>query len=42
VVTTSASDVAEDRGSHRRTLFEIIEDLVIGPVAAVGRILPAT
>jgi CubicO group peptidase (beta-lactamase class C family) len=34
VVTTSASTVAEDRRSHRRTLFEIVEDLVIAPVAA--------
>jgi len=33
VVTTSASDVAEDRRSHRRTLFELVEDLVIAPVA---------
>jgi CubicO group peptidase (beta-lactamase class C family) len=41
VVATSASDVAEDRGSHRRTLFEIIEDLVVAPVATAGRLLPA-
>jgi len=41
VVTTSASDVSEDRGSHRRTLFEVIEDLVIAPVTTTGRILPA-
>ena len=34
VVTTSASTVAEDRRSHRRTLFELVEDLVIAPVAA--------
>jgi CubicO group peptidase (beta-lactamase class C family) len=34
VVTTSASDVAEDRRSHRRSLFELVEDLVIVPVAA--------
>ena len=33
VVTTSASTVAEDRRSHRRTLFELVEDLVIAPVA---------
>jgi CubicO group peptidase (beta-lactamase class C family) len=33
VVTTSASTVAEDRRSHRRTLFELIEDLVIAPIA---------
>jgi CubicO group peptidase (beta-lactamase class C family) len=36
VVTTSASTVAEDRRSHRRTLFELIEDLVIAPVAAAA------
>jgi CubicO group peptidase (beta-lactamase class C family) len=36
VVTTSASTVAEDRRSHRRTLFELIEDLVIAPVAATS------
>jgi len=41
VVATSASDVAEDRGSHRRTLFEVIEDLVIAPVTTAGPILPA-
>ena len=34
VVTTSSSTVAEDRRSHRRTLFELVEDLVIAPVAA--------
>ena len=33
VVTTSASTVAEDRRTHRRTLFELVEDLVIAPVA---------
>jgi hypothetical protein len=26
--------VAEDRRTHRRTLFELLEDLVIAPVAA--------
>jgi CubicO group peptidase (beta-lactamase class C family) len=36
VVTTSASTVAEDRRSHRRTLFELVEDLVIAPVAAAA------
>ena len=34
VVTTSASTVAEDRRSHRRTLFEIVEELVVAPLAA--------
>jgi CubicO group peptidase (beta-lactamase class C family) len=36
VVTTSASTVAEDRRSHRRTLFELVEDLVIAPVAGTS------
>jgi CubicO group peptidase (beta-lactamase class C family) len=33
VVTTSASTVAEDRRTHRRTLFELVEDLVIAPLS---------
>ena len=33
VVTTSSPTVAEDRRSHRRTLFELVEDLVVGPIA---------
>jgi CubicO group peptidase (beta-lactamase class C family) len=36
VVTTSASTVAEDRRAHRRTLFELVEDLVIAPVAVAA------
>jgi CubicO group peptidase (beta-lactamase class C family) len=36
VVTTSASTVAEDRRTHRRTLFELVEDLVIAPVATAA------
>jgi CubicO group peptidase (beta-lactamase class C family) len=36
VVTTSASTIAEDRRAHRRTLFELIEDLVIAPVASAS------
>ena len=36
VVTTSASTVAEDRRTHRRTLFELVEDLVIAPVATTS------
>jgi CubicO group peptidase (beta-lactamase class C family) len=32
VVTTSASTVAEDRRSHRRSLFELVEDLVVAPI----------
>ena len=33
VVTTSSSTVAEDRRSHRRNVFELVEDLVIAPLA---------
>jgi CubicO group peptidase (beta-lactamase class C family) len=33
VVTTSASTVDESRRSHRRTVFDIVEQLVIGPIA---------
>jgi len=36
VVTTSSSTAAEDRRSHRRTLFELLEDLVIAPLAAAS------
>jgi CubicO group peptidase (beta-lactamase class C family) len=36
VVTTSASTVAEDRRTHRRTLFELVEDLVVAPLAAAS------
>jgi CubicO group peptidase (beta-lactamase class C family) len=36
VVTTSASTVAEDRRTHRRTLFELIEDLVIAPMSVAA------
>jgi CubicO group peptidase (beta-lactamase class C family) len=36
VVTTSASTVAEDRRAHRRTLFELVEDLIIARVASVS------
>ena len=39
VVTTSASTVAEDRRTHRRTLFELVEELVDRPgCRGVGRI----
>jgi CubicO group peptidase (beta-lactamase class C family) len=31
VVTTSASTVAEDRRSHRRNLFDLVEDLIAEP-----------
>ena len=39
VVTTSAADAGEERRGHRRTVDEIIEYLVIEPVAmkAAGR-----
>jgi CubicO group peptidase (beta-lactamase class C family) len=36
IVTTSSSTVAEDRRTHRRTLFELVEDLVIAPVAVAA------
>ena len=34
VVTTSSPTVAEDRRSHRRTVFEMVEDLVVRPLAS--------
>ena len=34
VVTTSSSTVAEDRRSHRRNVFDLVEFLVVEPVAA--------
>ena len=34
VVTTSSSTVAEDRRSHRRNVFDLVDVLVIEPVAA--------
>lgn len=34
VASTSSSTVAEDRRSHRRNVMDLVEDLVIGPVAA--------
>jgi hypothetical protein len=33
VVTTSSADVAEERRSHRRSVIEIVEDLIIAPLA---------
>ena len=36
VVTTSSSSVAEDRRSHRRNVFEIVEDLIVPQVAAMA------
>ena len=35
VVTTSSSTVAEDRRTHRRTVFDLVEHLVVGPVSAM-------
>jgi CubicO group peptidase (beta-lactamase class C family) len=34
VVTTSSSTVAEDRRSHRRNVFDLVEFLVVEPLAA--------
>ena len=34
VVTTSASTVAEDRRSHRRNVFDLVEYLVVERVAS--------
>jgi CubicO group peptidase (beta-lactamase class C family) len=36
VVTTSSSSVDESRRSHRRTVFDIVEQLVIEPIAEAG------
>ena len=36
VVTTSASTVAEDRRSHRRNVFDLVEYLIVEPVAATN------
>lgn len=35
VVTTSSPAVAEDRRSHRVTLFDLVEDLVVDPIARI-------
>ena len=34
VVTTSSSTVAEDRRSHRRNVFDLVESLIVEPLAA--------
>jgi CubicO group peptidase (beta-lactamase class C family) len=34
VVTTSSSAVAEDRRSHRRTVFDLVEHFVVRPLAS--------
>jgi CubicO group peptidase (beta-lactamase class C family) len=36
VVTTSSSTVAEDRRSHRRNVFDLVEDLIVPRVARMG------
>src|SRR5687768_11227506 len=36
VVTTSSSTVAEDRRSHRRNVFDLVEFLVVEPIAATN------
>ena len=41
VVTTSSSTVAEDRRSHRRDVFGLVEDLIIAPVAGMADGMPA-
>jgi CubicO group peptidase (beta-lactamase class C family) len=35
VVTTSASDVSAERRGHRRTVFEVVERLIVEPIAAL-------
>jgi CubicO group peptidase (beta-lactamase class C family) len=34
IVTTSSPNVSEERRGHRRTLFQILDELVVGPAAA--------
>ena len=34
VATTSSSSVAEDRRSHRRTVFGLVEHLIVGPLSS--------
>jgi CubicO group peptidase (beta-lactamase class C family) len=36
VVTTSSATVAEDRRSHRRTVFDLVEYLLVQPIAATN------
>ncbi|MBI4265404.1 MAG: serine hydrolase [Acidobacteria bacterium] len=38
VVATSSADVSEERRGHRRSLFEIVEGLVMEPIAAQARV----
>ena len=37
MVTTSSSDVSEERRGHRRVIFDILDRLVVQPTAAPGR-----
>jgi CubicO group peptidase (beta-lactamase class C family) len=36
VVTTSSSTVAEDRRSHRRNVFDLVESLVVKRVSSLN------
>ena len=36
VVTTSSPDVSEERRGHRRVIFDILEQLVVAPIAATN------
>jgi CubicO group peptidase (beta-lactamase class C family) len=33
MVTTSSADVSDERRGHRRTVFEILDELVVAPMA---------
>jgi len=37
VVTTSASTVGEDRHSHRLTVYDLVENLIIAPIGSQNR-----
>jgi CubicO group peptidase (beta-lactamase class C family) len=37
VVTTSSSTVAEERRSHRLTLYDLVEHLIIAPISTIAR-----
>jgi len=42
IVSTSSSTVAEDRRSHRRNVLDLIEELIVAPIARLdGRPQPA-
>jgi CubicO group peptidase (beta-lactamase class C family) len=34
VVTTSSTATGEDRRSHRRTVFDVVEQLIVAPLSA--------